>query len=220
MAAVEYSKGYGTTYPRPVEQVNAALGFLARNAADFQIDPARIVLAGDSAGAQIASQVALITTDPAYATRVGISPQLKAEQLPAVLLLSGAFDVSSLNLEGEFGWFLRTVLWAYSGARDFQQDERFQLISVTRYVTRAFPPSFISSGNGDPLARQAVAFAERLEQLGVRVDALFFPPDRQPPLPHEFQFNLDNPGGREALNRLLAFLYPIRERLAIGQLTH
>lgn len=40
--AVEYSKGYGTTYPKPVEQVNAALAFLARHAGDFNIDPAII----------------------------------------------------------------------------------------------------------------------------------------------------------------------------------
>src|SRR5260370_39950556 len=46
--AVEYSKGYGITYPKPVEQVNTALGFIARNAADFKVDPATIVLAGDS----------------------------------------------------------------------------------------------------------------------------------------------------------------------------
>jgi len=41
---------------------------------------------------------------------------------------------------------------------------------VTNYVTNAFPPSFISSGNGDPLAPQAAALARKLEHLGVRVD--------------------------------------------------
>src|SRR6266496_5795311 len=74
--AVEYSKGYGTTYPKPVEQVNAALGFVVRNAADLNVDPAAIVLAGDSAGAHIASQLAAITTDPDYARAIGISPEL------------------------------------------------------------------------------------------------------------------------------------------------
>jgi acetyl esterase/lipase len=97
--AVEYSKGYGTTYPKPVEEVNTALGFVVRNAADFKVDPATIVLAGDSAGAHIASQAALITTDPAYASAVGISPQLTANQLSAVLLLSGAYDPSAVNFE-------------------------------------------------------------------------------------------------------------------------
>jgi acetyl esterase len=75
-------------------------------------------------------------------------------------------------------------------------------------VTAAFPPSFISSGNGDPLAPQAVARAQKLSRLGVRVDALLFPADRDLPLPHEYQFNLDDAAGREALNRMLAFLDP------------
>jgi len=209
--AVEFSKGYGTRYPKPVEQVNAVLGFLVRNAADLKVNPATIVLAGDSAGAHIAGQVAIITTDPAYASAIGISPQLNANQLSAMLLLSGAYDPSAMNFEGNSGWFLKTVLWAYSGVKNFRADERFKLMSMTAHVTGAFPPSFISSGNGDPLAPQAVALAEKLSTLGVHVETLFFPADRVPALPHEYQFNLEEPAGREALSRMLAFLGAIRE---------
>lgn len=216
--ALEYSKGYGTTYPTPVEQVNAALAFLLRNSRDFKIDPAGVVLAGDSAGAHIASQVALITTDPAYAHAVGIQPKLSAGQIATMLLFSGAYDPTAMNFEGDFGWFLKTTLWAYSGVKNFRDDERFRLMSITRWVTKAFPPAFISSGNGDPLAPQARALAQQLTQLGVRVDTLFFPADRVPALPHEYQFNLDDPAGRQALNRMLAFLSPIRERAAAGEL--
>ena len=171
---VEYSTGFGVTYPKPVEQVNAALGYLLRNAAELNIDPDAIVLAGDSAGAQISAQLATITTDPSYAGQMGISPSLKPKRLAAILLLSGAYDIGQVDLEGDFGWFVRTVLWAYSGTRDFMNDERFRLVSVTNYVTNAFPPSFISSGSGDPLAPQAAALARKLEHLGVKVDSLFF----------------------------------------------
>jgi acetyl esterase/lipase len=216
MVAVEYSRGYGTTYPKPVEQVNAALGFLTRNASDLKADPASIILAGDSAGAHIASQVALITTDPAYASAMGISPQLKVNQLLAMLLVSGAYDPSAVDLAGNYGWFLKTVLWAYLGTRDFRQDERLQVMSIPRNVTGAFPPSFISSGNGDALAPQAVVLARKLSQLGVRVDTLFFPQDRQPSLHHEYQFNLDDSAGQEALDRMLAFLNSVRDRSAAG----
>jgi hypothetical protein len=41
---------------------------------------------------------------------------------------------------------------------------------------------------------------------GVAVDTLFFPADHSPPLPHEYQFNLEEAAGREALERLTAFL--------------
>lgn len=209
---VEYSTGFGANYPKPVEQVNAALGYLVRNAAELNIDPDAIVLAGDSAGAQIGAQLAIITTDPSYALRMGISPTLSPERLAGILLHSGAYDVEQLNLEGEFGWFVRTVLWAYSGTRDFMNDERFRLVSVTHHITGAFPPSFVSSGNGDPLAPQAVALARKLETLGVKVDSLFFPADYSPPLPHEYQFNLDNPAGQKALGRTLAFVGAVVHR--------
>src|SRR5262249_57068436 len=101
------------------------------------------------------------------------------------------------------------MLWAYSGVKDFRADERFKPMSVTNNVTGAFPPTFISSGNGDPFEPQAAALAQKLARLGVRVDSLFFPADQVPPVPHEYQFNLDQPAGQEALNRMLAFLSAI-----------
>lgn len=203
--AVEYSTGLGSAYPRPVEQVNAALAFLVDRAADLNIDPNRIVLAGDSAGAQIAGQVALITTDVAYARVVGIRPRLARERLRALLLLSGAYDLDAVDFQGDYAWFLKTVLWAYSGAENFLEDRRFRLMSITPHVSAGFPPSFVSSGNGDPLEPQARALARKLASLGVRVETLFFP-GQTPPLGHEYQFNLDTGGGQEALKRMLAFL--------------
>lgn len=203
---LEYSHGFGVTYPTPVEQVNAALGHLVRNAADLNIDPDRIVLAGDSAGAQIAAQVAIIATDPSYAGRIGIAPELEPERLAGTVLFSGAYDIERANVDGKFGWLVRTVLWAYSGTRNFMADERFLLASVTEHVTGAFPPAFISSGNGDPLAPQAMALARALEERGVEVQTLFFAEDYSPSLPHEYQFNLDIAAGREALERMLAFV--------------
>jgi acetyl esterase/lipase len=202
---LEYSTGYGSRYPRPVEQVNAALGYIVRHASELGIDPERLILAGDSAGAQIAAQVALLTNDEIYARALAIRPELPPGSIRALFLLSGAYDLGSIDLEGDYGWFLRTVLWAYSGSHDFMNDERFRLASVTDHVGAGFPPSFISSGNGDALAPQAVRLAEQLRMLDVPVDSLFFPEKREPALPHEYQFNLDDPAGPQALERMLAF---------------
>lgn len=78
-------------------------------------------------------------------------------------------------------------------------------------------PSFISSGNGDPLEPQAVALANKLRSLGVDMDNLFFPATLEPALPHEYQFNLDAPQGREALDRMLVFLERV---LSANRLKH
>ena len=40
----------------------------------------------------------------------------------------------------------------------------------------------------------------------MRVERLFFADDHKPPLPHEYQFNLDVAAGRTALERSVAFL--------------
>jgi acetyl esterase/lipase len=107
---------------------------------------------------------------------------------------------------------LRTVLWSYSGTKDFLDDPAFDTASVAQYVTDAFPPSFISAGNGDPLGPQSVLMAAALRAKGVRVDELFFPPDTTPALPHEYQFNLDTGAGQQALERAVAFLNGVMPR--------
>jgi acetyl esterase len=117
--AIEYSTGYGATYPKSVEQVNAALGYLVRNAANLHIDPAAIILAGDSAGAQIAAQIAQITTDTAYASDLGISPKLRQGQLSAMLLLSGAYDLASLDFDGDLRLVSQNRALGLFGSEEF-----------------------------------------------------------------------------------------------------
>jgi hypothetical protein len=36
-----------------------------------------------------------------------IPPSLNRERLAAILSLSGAYDIEPVDLEGEFGWFVR-----------------------------------------------------------------------------------------------------------------
>ena len=72
--AIDYSTAPEARFPTPLRQTNAALAYIVANAKRFNIDPERIFLAGDSAGAQIAAQTALIISDANYARRMGIHP--------------------------------------------------------------------------------------------------------------------------------------------------
>jgi acetyl esterase/lipase len=204
--AVGYSKAPGATYPQPVMEVNRALDHLKTNAERLGIDPQRIVLAGDSAGAQIAAQLALAITSPDYAVRIGVAPAITPNQLRGVLLNCGPYGTDSINFDGPFGGFLDTVLWSYFGTHDYLNDPRLKDFAITANLTKDFPPFFISVGNGDPLKPLSYDLKARADALGIANDALFFPDDRQPPLPHEYQFNLDDEAGREALERMVAFI--------------
>lgn len=206
VVAVGYSIAPGKTYPVPVTQVNTALGYLTNNAAKLHIDPQRFVLAGDSAGSQIAAQVANIISAPDYAAMMGITPTIQRRQLRGMILYCGAYDLSLIKMDGAFRGFVKTVLWSYTGAQDYATNPRFAPASVAHYVTADFPPTFISAGNADPLLPQSIEFAGTLAAKGVSVDSLFFPADHKPALPHEYQFNLDNKAGEMALERSLQFL--------------
>jgi acetyl esterase/lipase len=109
-------------------------------------------------------------------------------------------------MEGAFGGFIRTVLWSYFGEPDPARIAKFDEFNVSRHVTAAFPPAFVTVGNGDPLAPQSLLMAQAIKTQGVPVDELYFPADYQPTLPHEYQFDLDTQAGQTALSRIIAFL--------------
>lgn len=204
VVGIDYSRAPGATYPTPTRQTLAALEYLVRHADELGIDRAGIAVGGDSAGAQIAAQAAMVITNPAYANEVSLHSTVPIGSLRAVLLVSGAFDMSDIKLDGEYAWFIKTVLWAYSGVRDFMNDEQFVLGSITPNVSSAFPPTFLTSGDADPLEPQARSLANRLKELNVPTSTLFFEPG--PMLNHEYQFNLDTPQGRQALKEAVLFL--------------
>lgn len=204
---VDYPIAPGSRYPEPLRYVNRALGYLTEQSAALGIDTSRLVLAGDSAGSQIAAQIALLITDPDYARKVGIEPEIHPGQLRAMLLNCGAYDLRlASGGKGLQGWFLGTTLRAYSGTRDFLSSKDFRLASVLEHVDGRFPPTFITAGNDDPLLEHSLAMAARLKELGVPVDAMFFDPDHRPALGHEYQFDLEPPEGREALDRMARFV--------------
>ena len=204
--AINYSLAPAARYPTPVRQTMAALRFVADNAARFSVDPSRVFLAGDSAGAQIAAQVAGLVTNPAYVRTVGVAPTIDPARLRGVALCCGPYDPALADDRAPFHGFLTTILWSYSGTRDWRDDRTFSNIDVGEHLTAGFPPAFITVGNADPLDEHSKRLAAALVAHGVEVDTLFFPDGHQPPLAHEYQFRLDGPDAQQAFGRLIAFL--------------
>ena len=203
-----YSLAPKHRYPTPPRQMMKALEYLQANAERLQIDPDRIALAGDSAGAHIAAQMGALVTSPGYADAVGVAPTITAEQLRGLVLACGPYDLGLGRRPGtEAGRrFIQIVLWSYSGKRDYLDDPAFAAWSITDNVTSAFPPTFVSVGNADPLRPHSELLAEKLRAQGVETETLFFPADHQPPLGHEYQFDLDSDAGQLFLERMRTFL--------------
>jgi acetyl esterase/lipase len=206
--SLNYTVAPEASYPVAITQLNEALAYLVAHADELGIDPERIVIAGDSAGANLTSQLAVITTNPEYASLVGVNPALSPEQLKGVILNCGIYDVSGIpNAPGIGGWGFRIALWSYLGEKDWSNTPGGQEMSTLDYVTADFPTTWISGGNGDPLTdAQSKPLADKLGALGVDVETLFYPADHEPSLPHEYQFHLDYGDAQSALVSTLDYL--------------
>jgi acetyl esterase/lipase len=207
VVSVDYPRAPRTRYPVALHRINEALTFVTTNAVALHADPTRVVLAGDSAGAQLASQLAAVCTSDSYAASLDLTPALRADQVRGAMLYCGIYDLRAFVERGRnpgLNWGTSTIVRAYTGG----EAGAVAQMSTVEHVTEAFPPSFICGGRADALtAPQSRPFAARLAQLGVDVTALF--PDN-PRLGHEYQFDLDSADGRDALERSIEFL---RERL-------
>jgi acetyl esterase/lipase len=190
-AAVNYPLAPGSAYPAAPTHGALALSHLVGNAAAYGLDPTRVVLAGDSAGAQVAAELAAL--DPGA--------------VRGALFFCGIFDPAGLGDSNRmFGAALESAMWSLARTKDWQHSGTCRAMSVVDNVTADFPPTFLGAGNQDPLTRrQTPRMAARLRELGVALDE-YYPGTEAAPMYHQFQFWLGTPEGAEALERVVAFL--------------
>jgi acetyl esterase/lipase len=206
--SLNYTVAPEAQYPTALNQLNSALAYILAHAAELGVDPSHIVVAGDSAGAQYAAQLAVMVTNPAYTQSLGIRPALSPDQLAAVILDCGIYDVRGIpKAPGIGGWGFRVALWAYLGTKDWSHTPGGEAMTTIDHVTKDFPRTWISGGNADPLtAGQSKPMAAKLKGLGVDVTSVFYPEDETPALKHEYQFHLNLAPARSALTSTIDFL--------------
>jgi acetyl esterase/lipase len=203
VASLDYTLAPGAHHPTPVVQANAALAFLHEHAGEYGGDPTRIVIGGDSAGAQIAGETAAVQTNPALASALDLEPALTHAELRAVVLFCGLYDMRTVGSTGFPA--LRTYLWAYTGVREYTHYADIDLLSVAAHVTSDFPPTFLTVGDADPFATQADELDAALELQAVPTTTLFWT-DTGAGLGHEYQFDFALPEAGQAFAATLAFL--------------
>ncbi len=151
--SIDYRLTPAFTHEHQLEDVRQAIRFVRDGHKRFNIDPARIVLVGESASGQMVTQVAA-----------------EDRSLAGVVSFYGVYDFSAMVTDASprsllVRLFRRTVL-------DAEARAELQRYSPLHRAHRDMPPVLLVNGTGERLWEQAQAFARRLSELGVRHEVL------------------------------------------------
>jgi acetyl esterase/lipase len=162
VVSVEYRLAPETPHPGPVEDCYAGLVWTVTHAAELGIDPARVIVAGGSAGGGLAAAVALLARDrggPALAGQLLICPMLDDRNESASswqMAGRGVWDRAA----NEVGW---TALLGDArggpGVSPYAAPARAADLS-------GLPPAFIDVGSAETFRDEDVAYASRIWQAG------------------------------------------------------
>lgn len=149
----DYRTAPETVFPGFVEDAARAVAWAKRHAADHGANPARVYLAGHSAGAHIA---ALVGTDARYLAPHGLTPR----DLAGVIGLSGPYDFEITGYEDVFG---PPAQWPQA--------------QPVAFVDGDEPPFLLVHGTADTVVEPVDSriLAERLRAAGSSAEMLWLP---------------------------------------------
>jgi acetyl esterase len=172
---VEYDRTPEVRYPVALEQVLDTLDYLERKGCrEWGIDSTRVAIAGDSAGGNLATVVAMVVaTYPKL--RIPDHP-MRFPRLRAQLLFYPVTDYdfgtpSYAEFAGGPVLTLAAMMWfwtLYAGAKEVAtRDPRLSPLRAPRRVLEDAPPAMVLTASNDVLRDQGEAYGRRLAEAGV-----------------------------------------------------
>jgi acetyl esterase/lipase len=137
--------------PAQMQDVAAAIHWVSKSAKEFGGDNSQIFLAGDSAGAHLASWYAAALTGRGLFERAGIEEILPQNTIGGLVLFYGVFDLETFA-ESTFA-FCKTMAKAFLGKDPKSTREEARTFSPLHHVTEGLPPFFLCAGEKDPACR-------------------------------------------------------------------
>jgi acetyl esterase len=165
VAAVEYRLAPEYPFPTAPEDCYAATAWVAAHATELGTDGTHIAVMGDSAGATLATVVAMMARDrhgPALIQQVLIYPMLDSTLSSASMREFAELGPLVLN---DFVWFYRH----YLPSQPESTDSYPYASPLQAPLLNDLPATFIVTGECDPLRDEGDAYAHRLQAAGVPV---------------------------------------------------
>lgn len=152
--SIDYRLTPEVTNDAQLDDVRAALAYVRQHAARFRIDPARIVLIGESASGQLVSQLAAEEVDVA-----------------GVVSFYGVYDLEAMAGDPASPRSLARRLFNLT-TLDEQGRATLRRFSPLHRAHGRMPPMLLVTGTDDGLWAQAQAFERALQQAGARYDSV------------------------------------------------
>ncbi|WP_231639019.1 alpha/beta hydrolase [Sphingomonas profundi] len=168
VVSVEYRHAPEFKFPAQHEDAAAAYRWVLQNAASWGGDPAKIALAGESAGGNLAVATAIYARDNGLAAPVHILSVYpianSAKTLPSRMDSANAKPLNGAMLPW-FGYY-------YSKTMADQMDPRVNLVKAN---LRGLPPTTIVNAQIDPLRSDGETLAQAMRAAGDKVEQRTFP---------------------------------------------
>jgi acetyl esterase len=162
VCGVDYHCAPEARFPAQLEELLAAVRWLRGNGAALGVDPARIVLAGESAGATLSALAA---------ARLGAGGE---PQVSGLVLFYG-------NLAGPSEKSRAYSRWVWSNFLGTDRLPADPAAVPAQAGLAGFPPVWLGAGECDPLIEDSLEFAGKLEAAGIPHEL-----KRYPGVPHAF----------------------------------
>lgn len=198
---IDYALSPKYRYPTQIIQSNEALLYVWNNIEKFNGDRNKIFIGGDSAGAQISSQLAALISNAYLADSMGIKPSIDKNVLKGVILFCGLYNMDTVRKTKFPG--IQTYIQSLTGIKDFEKYERINELSTIKNITENYPSTFITVGDADPFDSQGRELSEKLKALGVKVKEKFF---EKSGLWHEYQFKFSLKEAQDNFKSLISFM--------------
>jgi acetyl esterase len=166
--AVDYRRAPEHPFPAALEDAAAALVWIETNAATLGIDPNRIAIGGDSAGANLAAVVAQAAAragEPHVLFQMLLFPVVElGGSRPSLSLYGEGYNLDRDGLEYCYGLYAQKEAWRDPRVSPLLADDFSRL-----------PPAFVMLAECDPLHDEGQAYANRMRDDGVAVTLVDWP---------------------------------------------
>lgn len=163
VASVDYRLAPDHPFPAPLDDCHAALEWVVEHADDLRIDPARVVIGGQSAGGGLAAALVQRVVDQGP-----IAPVLQLLVYPMLDAMTvarqddaGTGDFIWTPANNRYGW------QSYLGGDPTRGGYPAYAVPAARADLSGLPPAWIGVGTLDLFCAEDRAYAERLRGAGV-----------------------------------------------------